>query len=112
MFLGMNRAGLIAAMVVLFGAASARAEFAVNAFVTVTPSVATVQVFNSFEGPVSCYGSVAAVTSSGFVLYQNFELQSVDMQTYGYAYVYTTNPYDPFVNGTAQAWCELVTSDN
>src|SRR5579885_2727671 len=101
----------VAVVLGLLGAASARAEFPASAFVTVTPSVATVQVFNSYEGPVSCWGSVTAVTASGIPLTESFVMQSVDMQTYGYAYVYTTNPYDPFINGWAQAWCNLLPTE-
>jgi hypothetical protein len=109
MFFGIRRGvGLVFALALLFGAVEARAEFAVNAFVSVTPGLATVQVYNSYEGPVGCYGSVTAVTASGIPLTENFVIDTVGVASYGYAYVYTTNPYDPFVNGWAQAWCELL----
>lgn len=106
----------IAAVLISLGALNTRADdwttpdaaFAVNVYVTVTPSVATVQVYNSFPGPVRCFGSVTAITYSGIPLTENFVMQAVDMQTYGYAYVYTTNPYDPFINGWGQGWCQLL----
>ncbi len=92
-------------------AAEAPGDFAVQVYVTVTPGLATVQVYNSFPGPVRCYGTVTALTASGIPLTENFVLQSVDVAAYGEAYVYTTNPFDPFVNGWGQAWCSLLPVD-
>lgn len=83
---------------------TAYAWWRADARVEVNPARVTGAVYNGLNRPIVCRGRVIGMLRSGHTLWSDAG-GVVYPGRYAYVYVYTNDPYNPFVNGRADVQC-------
>ena len=76
--------------------------------VSVTNKLITLSVYNSFNGPIQCKGTIFGRTNNNQVAKISFQMDALNMNFSGFAYL-TAYGYSYFIQGNAEVYCRLRT---
>lgn len=97
---------LLATTLLVVGTSTiAYAWWTADARINASSSQVEAAVRNNLPRPIYCRGNVYGETASGHVLNAWME-GTIYPGRFGYVYVYTNDPYNPFVRGWANIRCQ------